>query len=202
MPCSDTKNLTFIRKSSSIQGSNRSRFFKIKLREVDMTRWSFRKRFGRISYADFLKMAQQFITTMGQHHSGSNLKVSITLYASIPHSVSAPMDGIAEFVEKENAKLELAKIAGMGSVVPYVPQELFASAKNVQLVVHAPGYDYAFGHIECKGLLPHHIVFYVQSGNADAVEKIKDVCVGKHRPSKLLFRQGSGFERCHRISLS
>ena len=168
-----------------------------------MTRWSFRKRFGCISYYDFLKMAQQFVTAMEQQHHGSKLEISVTLYASIPHSVSAPIDdGIAEFVEKENAKLELAKMVGVGGEMPHVPQELFVSAKNVQLVVHAPGYDYAFGHIECKGLLPHYIVFYVQSSNASAVEKIKSDCVGKHRPSKFWFGQGDGFERCHSVSLS
>ena len=167
-----------------------------------MTRWSFRKRFGRISYADFLKMAQQFVAAMGQQHHDSKLEIFVTLYASIPHSVSAPLDGIAEFVEKENAKLELAKIVGVGSEMPHVPQELFVSAKNVQLVVHAPGYNCAFGHIECKGLLPRHIVFYVQSNNANAVERIKSDCVGKDRPSEFLFRQGDGFERCHSVSLS
>ena len=166
-------------------------------------RWSFVKRFGSISYSDFVAMGRQFVDAVGHSHY-AQAEVTIIFYKELPHSVTAPVDGIDEWVAQENKKSELAKIIKPSDIpgIPYIPQDLFNLAVNVQLTVRLPMYDCVFGHMECKGLLPRHIVYYVQSSNDEACQRIYNRCAGRERPSRVWFAQGDGFERCHSRSLS
>lgn len=166
-------------------------------------RWSFVKRFGSISYSEFMAMADQFVYAVGHSHY-AQAEVTVTFYKELPHSVSAPMEGVGEWVASENKKLELAKIYKPSDIpgLPHIPQEIFERAVSVQLIIRLPLYNCVLGHMECKGLLPRHVVFYVQSNDEDACQQIYNRCVGKQRPSRLWFGEGSGFERCHPCSVS
>lgn len=161
-----------------------------------MNHWSFGKIFGKISYRDFLKMADSFYNVLYLQYPEEDLWVTVIFYKEIPHSVSAPEDGILEWVERENKGKELARITKTKGL-PYFPQELFDSAVNVYLFVETKGGSIAC--IEAKGLLPRHIVFSVWTEKGTQVQSL---CTGKYRPSPLLFYRGNGEEHLHACSLS
>lgn len=144
-------------------------------------------------------MGQQFIRAIREQFSGT-VVVTATFYSGIPH-FSAPDHGVDEWQNEQNRKLVLSKLSWNGVEID-VPPELFDSAAYVELAIEAPLRVFTFGKMECKGLLPRHIVFSVDGITVNAPQKVMENCVGKYRPSKWWFGRGDGFECCHTLSLS
>ncbi|OHA84086.1 MAG: hypothetical protein A2937_02730 [Candidatus Yonathbacteria bacterium RIFCSPLOWO2_01_FULL_47_33b] len=162
-------------------------------------RWSLIKRFGPITHKDFMLIGGNFCHLVEYYHQRTSETI-VTLYKELPYSVTAPEDGISEWVDEENSKKELAVIAGIQNV----PRDLFDLAENVQVIVVPNLMDSSSnvcGYMECKGLLSRHMVFSV---SPDLTGKyLRSLCLSKeNRPSKLWFGQGDGFEKLHHYSLS
>lgn len=160
-----------------------------------MNNWSFIKRFGNISHSDFVSMAQRLIAAMREHHR--SLEITIIMYGGLPHTNTAPIDGIGEWTDSENKKKEILRIE-VSENMPPISRELFDLAKNIQLFVRSA--NGTCGYMECKGLLPRHVTFSAWTGEQS--EKIKKLCVEANRPSRLWFKKGGGLEWSHTHSLS
>ena len=163
-----------------------------------MDRWSFVKRFGRISFEDFADFAKEFCDAVDSCYKGSSV-VTVTFYKQLPHSITTVEPGLNEWIDEENKKRELAEVVGLENIT----KELFDQAVNVQLVIRPRNDSWAprstFGALECKGLLNRHLVYYAQP---EAVsEHVKKVLLDEKGPSRLLFGLGDGYEHCHSVSL-
>lgn len=160
-------------------------------------RWSLIKRFGPITYDDFMLRGGQFCREVKKYHQRTSETI-ITLYKELPHSVITPERRIIEWADEENSE----KVLAVFTAIEDVPRDLFNLAENVQVVVSPSEVDSSCnvcGYMECKGLLPHHMVFNVSPSNIG--DYLKSLCLsGKNRPSKLWFGQGDGFEELHHYS--
>lgn len=158
-------------------------------------RWSLIKRFGPITHKDFMLIGGQFCRLVKEYHRETS-EVTVTLYKEIPRSGE---EGISEWVDAENHK----KVLAVFTAIEDVPRELFDLAENVQVVVSPREVDSISnirGYMECKGLLPRHMVFSISPGTIG--EYIRGLYLSKeYRPSKLWFGQGDGFEKLHPRSL-
>ena len=162
-------------------------------------RWSLIKRFSPITHEDFMLAGSQFCHLVGQYHRRTS-ETLVTLYKELPHSVTAPEDGVAGFVAEENSK----KVLAVFTSIQDIPKDLFNLAENVQVTIRPNELDSSInvcGYMECKGLLSRHMVFSVSPDNIG--EYLRTLCLGKeYRPSKLWFGQGDGFEQLNHYSLS
>lgn len=164
-----------------------------------MKRWSFVKRFGRVSFDDFMVLSRQFCEAVDSQYKSPS-KITVTFYAKLPHSITTWEPGLNEWVAERNKEGELAQVIGLENVT----QKLFDKAVNVQLDIRpeddsrAP--NYTFGHFECKGLLNRHFVYYVQPEEVGI--PVKRLLFGNQRPSRLWFGVGNGYEHCHSVSFS
>lgn len=164
-----------------------------------MNRWSFIKRFAPINFDDFISFARQFCEAVDSCYDSPS-RVTVTFYAKLPHSITTIQPGLNEWLAERNKEGELAKVTGLKSVT----RELFDQAVNIQLDIRpeddskAP--KYAFGHLECKGLLNRYLVYYVQPEEVGS--RVKKLLLGEQRPSKVKFGIGDGYEHCHSVSLS
>lgn len=163
-----------------------------------MVRWSFIKRFAPINFEDFIHFAHQFCEMVDSCYESPS-KVTVTFYTKLPHSITTIEPGLNEWLAKENEKCELAVVIGLENVT----QDLFDQAVNVQLDIRpeddsqAP--EYAFGNLECKGLLNKHLVYHVQPEEVGDV--VKRSLLNEQRPSKIRFGVGDGYEHCHSVSV-
>lgn len=161
-----------------------------------MNRWSFIKRLRYINFDDFMNAARQFCEAIDSQYDSPS-KVTVTFYAKLPCSITTIQPGLNEYLAKENKKGELA-VVGLEDVT----EELFNQAVNVHLNIRpedgsqAPNHTY--GHLECKGLLNRHLVYYVQP--EEVGRPVKKLLLGGQRPSKIKFGVGDGFEECHSVS--
>lgn len=156
-----------------------------------MERWSFVKSIllGSVSFENFVYFGKQFCDIINSRSPGT-AQVTISLYKKLPWSVPASENGILEWVAKENEQRLLAEIDGIENV----SKELFNLAENVQLLIrHAD----EFGLMECKGLLPRHIVYAVEP---DSLGDLVKYLIKK--PSRLTWGVGDGSEELHPHSLS
>lgn len=161
-------------------------------------RWSFIKRFGPITHKDFMLIGGQFCRLIKEYHRRTSETI-ITLYKELPNSVITSERRIIEWSDEENSK----KVLAVFTAIEDVPRELFDLAENVQVVVSPREVDSISnirGYMECKGLLPRHMVFSISPGTIG--EYIRGLYLSKeYRPSKLWFGQGDGFEKLHPRSL-
>lgn len=162
-------------------------------------RWSLIKRFGPITHEDFVLTGGRFCHLVKQYHRRTSETI-ITLYKELPHSVTAPEDGVLGWVEEENHK----KVLAVFTAIQDVPRDLFNLAENIQVSVRPNELDSSSnvcGRMECKGLLSRHMVFSVSPDSIG--EYLRSLCLSKeNRPSKLWFGQGDGHEWLHSHSLS
>ncbi len=163
-----------------------------------MERWSFVKRFGRITFDDFMRLAPQFCNAIDSCYESPS-RVTITFYKKPPHSITTIEPELDKWLAERNKEGELAKVNGLENVT----RDLFDQAVNIQLKIR-PEDDtraprYTFGHMECKGLLRRHVVCYVQPEEVGSL--VKTLLLGEQRPPRLKFGVGHGFECCHSLSL-
>ncbi len=160
--------------------------------------WSFVKRFKPITYDDFRLIGGKFCHLVKQYHRRTS-ETTVTLYKEIPSSIITNKNGVSIFTIEENAKNVLAVFTSIEDV----PKDLFNLAENVQVAVRPNELDSSnvCGYMECKGLLPRHMVFNVSPYNIG--KYIRSLCLGKeYRPSKFWFGQGDGFKKLHHYFLS
>ena len=164
-----------------------------------MNRWSFIKRFGKITYDDFMRFAQQFCSAVDSCYESPSV-VIVRFYEQLPRSITTIHQfGLNEWLAEYNKSKQLAEIIELENVT----KELFDKAANIQLDIRpiddAKAPLYTFGHLECKGLLNRHLVYYVQP--EEVGEVVKALHLNKQRPSVLRFGIGDGYEHCHRVSI-
>ena len=145
-----------------------------------------------------MHFAQQFCAAVDSCYESPSV-VTIRLYKQLPHSITTIVPGLNEWIAEENREKQLAEVRGLENVT----KRLFDKVANIQLDIRpidkARAPLYTFGHLECKGLLNRHLVYYVQP--EEVGEIVKTLHLNEQRPSMLRFGVGDGYEHCHIVSI-
>lgn len=163
-----------------------------------MCQWSFRKRFRKITFEDFICSALRFIKVLENAYGGFS-QVTVIFYKEIPVFCSIPLNGYENvLLDRQNQKRELTVVDDLANVT----KKLFEQALYVNVTVlprDLRGISVpAFGQMSCKGLLPRNIIFHVQPHQVSG--DVKRVMIGRQGPSKILFSIGDGLEINYQIA--
>jgi len=157
-----------------------------------MDRWSFKRRFGDITFEDFIGFVKQFSCSIGSHCEDST-KVTITLYGEVPITASIVHPDSEEMYRRDIQSKQFAILERISELT----NELFEEAVFVVVDVHLehekvskylPG---TFGKMSCKGSLPSHILFSLHP------EELAEGVSQAIKPSRLQFAIGDGHEKNH-----
>ncbi|MHB1118068.1 MAG: hypothetical protein ACYCZ7_00860 [Minisyncoccota bacterium] len=157
-------------------------------------RRDFEKSNGPMTYDDFILIAQTFYTALCQLSANSSIDVVVTLYQELPCSSSVKQEPRKRSNEKSGKKM-FAQILGLGNI----PRGMFDLASSIQVMICPMGeaeHNTLYGsiEIECKGQLPHHVIFNMWPNKT--AEKIGELFADKQYPSRFWFLQERGFREC------
>ncbi len=166
---------------------------------------SFIKRFSKVDYKNFADVIDLFRIELEHYFLNGKQEITITLYSAIPDSITSLNDDLQESLNISNKKLVFKeilarKIESRKDFCNFIREEDFEKAAFVRVVMKNPDKTSSyFTCIEFKGLLPKHVVCYIQP---EGLAEIVFTQMKEYAPLGLFAKIGDGTEKNHHISFS